>query len=103
MKVSSTILILATAATTVNAAAFVPSSSCTTKTSRSSQIIVKGYLDDLNNALYKEDDTPDEYADSREANQMNKDQLDRYGPGSMSEFVDFEEFDGGDGQMGVAG
>ena len=103
MKISSSILILATASTTVNAAAFVPSSSTTTTTSRSSQIIVKGYLDDLNNALYKEDDTPDEYADSREANQMSKDQIDRYGPGSMNEFVDFEEFDGGDGQMGVAG
>lgn len=34
---------------------------------------------------------------------MDKSQLDRYGPGSLENFVDFEEFDGGDGQMGVAG
>lgn len=34
---------------------------------------------------------------------MSKDQIDRYGPGSLQDFVDFDEFDGGDGQMGVAG
>ena len=34
---------------------------------------------------------------------MEKDQVDRFGPGNLDQFVDFEEFDGGDGQMGVAG
>ncbi len=102
MKLTSTIVALATATTTANgAAAFVPSSLSTT--SKSNTIVVKGYLDDLNSDLYKADDTPDEVADSREANQMSKDQIDRYGPGNLEQFVDFQEFDGGDGQMGVAG
>lgn len=41
--------------------------------------------------------------DLRENNVMSKDELDRFGPGNLNEYVDFEEFDGGDGQMGVAG
>lgn len=66
-------------------------------------VAVNGYLDDLSADLYKEDDTPDVEGDKREANQMSKDQIDRYGPGNLNDYVDFEEFDGGDGQMGVAG
>lgn len=34
---------------------------------------------------------------------MAKDQIKSFGPGSFEGFVDFNEFDGGDGQMGVAG
>jgi hypothetical protein len=97
MKLSSTIIVLA-AASTANAA-FVSHSS----TIRPSSTVVKGYLDDLNAELYAKDEEIDVVADSREANEMSKDKIDRFGPGNMSEFVDFDEFDGGDGQMGVAG
>lgn len=41
--------------------------------------------------------------DSHEATKMAADQVDRAGPGSWDSYVEFEEFDGGDGQMGVAG
>jgi len=34
---------------------------------------------------------------------MDKSLIDRAGPGSFADYVDFNEFDGGDGQMGVAG
>lgn len=100
MKLSTTIIALATA--TTSNAAFVPQSIKSTSTGRST-VIVKGYLDDLSADLYKEEEKVDVVADSREANQMAKEQVDRYGPGNLSDFVDFEEFDGGDGQMGVAG
>lgn len=41
--------------------------------------------------------------DSYDFNKMDKEEVDRYGPGNLEDFVDFEEYDGGDGQMGVAG
>jgi hypothetical protein len=59
-----------------------------------------GYLDDLagpNPNIVEEDD------DSHEATKMKKDDIDRAGPGSWESYVEFNEFDGGDGQMGVAG
>jgi len=63
-----------------------------------------GYLDDLSAELYAESDTPDVEAQSREANKMDKSQVKSFGPGSFADYVDFkDEFDGGDGQMGVAG
>lgn len=96
MKVTSTILALSCASTA--SAAFVPHAA-----GRQSTVVIKGYLDDLNAELYKEDATPDIDADLRENNAMSKDQLDRFGPGNLDQYVDFEEFDGGDGQMGVAG
>mmetsp|Transcript_17390 Transcript_17390/g.21990 ORF Transcript_17390/g.21990 Transcript_17390/m.21990 type:complete len:323 (+) Transcript_17390:137-1105(+) len=109
MKLSSSIIAVAAASYTSDAA-FVPHSSSTSTststfhpTSSSSSVVLKGYLDDLSADLYKKDEKIDVEADSREANQMSKDQLDRYGPGNLDQFVDFEEFDGGDGQMGVAG
>ena len=95
MKLSSTIIAISCASTS---AAFVPHSSLSRQ-----PILVKGYLDDLSAELYKEDGTPDVEADSREANAMKKGEQDRYGPGNFDAFVDFDEFDGGDGQMGVAG
>jgi len=64
---------------------------------------VFGYLDDLSNELYSPDANPNVDADSKEATDYDKEKLDRYGPGDFSQFVDFNEFDGGDGQMGVAG
>jgi len=95
MKLSSTIIAISCASTS---AAFVSQSSPVRH-----PILVKGYLDDLSEELYKEDATPDVDADSREANQMKKGDQDRFGPGNFDQFVDFDEFDGGDGQMGVAG
>ena len=62
-----------------------------------------GYLDDLSKELYAEEDTPDVEAQSRETTKMDKSQVASYGPGSFADYVDFNEFDGGDGQMGVAG
>ncbi|KAL7563247.1 hypothetical protein ACA910_015739 [Epithemia clementina (nom. ined.)] len=65
-----------------------------------------GYLDNLSRELRgeKADDSESEYDDKfRDANKLEKDQVDRYGVGSWDSFVDFNEFDGGDGQMGVAG
>lgn len=41
--------------------------------------------------------------DSYEATKMKKEDIDRAGPGSWESYVEFNEFDGGDGQMGVAG
>lgn len=69
-----------------------------------SQTVLKGYLDDLSKELYQESNDPDIENTTKEATNMSKDQVDRYGPGSLADFVDFgDEFDGGDGQMGVAG
>jgi hypothetical protein len=59
---------------------------------------LQGYLDDLSKDLNAPDANPDIYADSKEVTDMSKDQIDRYGPGDFSQFVDFQEFDGGDGR-----
>jgi len=63
-----------------------------------------GYLDDLSKDLAptpNSNPVPEE--ESREANVMAKENIDRAGPGSWEQYVEFNEFDGGDGQMGVAG
>jgi hypothetical protein len=66
--------------------------------------VLKGYLDDLSRELYAPDGNPDIENDSREATDLAKDKIDRMGPGDWSSYRDFgDEFDGGDGQMGVAG
>lgn len=96
MKFASAILVIS--CTSLASAAFAPFS-----TSPSQRTLLKGYLDDLSSELYKPDATPDVEADKREANNMDESQLDRFGPGNWNQFVDFHEFDGGDGQMGVAG
>eukprot|EP00547_Thalassionema_nitzschioides_P000566 CAMPEP_0194210668 /NCGR_PEP_ID=MMETSP0156-20130528/8917_1 /TAXON_ID=33649 /ORGANISM="Thalassionema nitzschioides, Strain L26-B" /LENGTH=306 /DNA_ID=CAMNT_0038938039 /DNA_START=42 /DNA_END=962 /DNA_ORIENTATION=+ len=62
-----------------------------------------GYLDDLSNELYAETDNPDIEATTKEATDLAKDKVANYGVGDWSTFVEFDEFDGGDGQMGVAG
>jgi len=62
-----------------------------------------GYLDDLSKDLAAPDSNPIPEEESREANVMSKDNIDRAGPGSWDSYVEFSEFDGGDGQMGVAG
>ena len=97
MKFSNVIVAISCAASAQ--AAFVTNPSATIRPS----LVVNGYLDDLSEELYKEDATPDVQADLRESNQMSKGEVDRFGPGNLNDFVDFDEFDGGDGQMGVAG
>jgi hypothetical protein len=88
----TTLIFAASAATT---AAFVPNGPAFT---RSSVIVVKGYLDDLSQELYSPDGNPDIVAESHESTDMKKEQLDRFGPGDFSSFVDFNEFNGGDGR-----
>ncbi|KAL7493399.1 hypothetical protein ACHAWT_005948 [Skeletonema menzelii] len=97
-----TITLIGTAATT---SAFAPSCVQHARIHLSSPSSLQmGYLDDLSAELYAEEDTPDVEAQSREANKMDKSQVKSFGPGSFADYVDFaDEFDGGDGQMGVAG
>lgn len=79
------------------AAAFSPATKIITNTKLS------GYLDDLSSELYGPDANPIPEEESREATKLGKDKVDNYGVGDWNSFVEFEEFDGGDGQMGVAG
>jgi type II secretory pathway pseudopilin PulG len=63
----------------------------------STSTVLYGYLDDLKK--YTTDPEPEKVEDdSREATNMSLDQIDRYGPGDLRQFVDFNEFDGGDGR-----
>jgi len=62
-----------------------------------------GYLDDLSKDLYSIADNPDIENSTKEATDLKKELIDRLGPGDWSTYVEFNEFDGGDGQMGVAG
>ena len=64
---------------------------------------LRGYLDDLSKDLNAPDNNPNPEEESREATKLAQELVDRAGPGSWETFVDFDEFDGGDGQMGVAG
>ncbi len=74
-----------------------------TPCSPSSPTALMGYLDDLSAELNQPDANPIPDEESREANAMAKEDVDRAGPGSWDSYVEFHEFDGGDGQMGVAG
>ena len=68
-----------------------------------SKTSLMGYLDDLSNRTPRNDEY-DEEKESLEATAMDRNMVDRFGPASLQDFVDFsDEFDGGDGQMGVAG
>jgi len=71
--------------------------------SPSSPTALMGYLDDLTADLHKPDSNPIPEEESREANAMAKEDIVGAGPGSWDSYVEFNEFDGGDGQMGVAG
>jgi hypothetical protein len=62
-----------------------------------------GYLDDLSSDLAAPDSNPIPAEEAREANVMSKDKIVGAGPGDWDSYVEFDEFDGGDGQMGVAG
>jgi hypothetical protein len=93
MKLSA----LALFAVLQSAAAFVPQA-------RSSQpTFLKGYLDDLSEELRGEDPNPVPEEEDREATKMAEKDKDRSGVGNWDSYVEFDEFDGGDGQMGVAG
>ena len=70
---------------------------------RRSPTRLAGYLDDLSKELYAPDGSSSREEIDTDKMKMDKDQIDRYGVGSWDDYVEFEEFDGGDGQMGVAG
>jgi len=70
---------------------------------QSRSIALNGYLDDLTDDLYAPSNEPDPEAESHEATKMKESDKDRAGPGSWDDYVEFDSFDGGDGQMGVAG
>ena len=85
--------------------AFVPiqpsyETSTRTRTSSSSSRL-HGYLDDLSKELYQPED--DAQVVSREESNLKEEAKDRYGVGDWNDFVEFQEFDGGGGQVGVAG
>lgn len=93
MKTS--IIVLLPAAASAFAPAF--------RNTRQSLVNVQGYLDDLSGELYGPDGTIRPEEDTHEATDLAKDKIDRAGPGDWESYVEFNEFDGGDGQMGVAG
>jgi len=101
MKVCQAAILTAVAYASKANAAFVPASR--SQPYQTSPTVLRGYLDDLNEELYKESAVPDVDADKRENNKMARDEISQYGPGNLNDFVDFDEFDGGDGQQGVAG
>mmetsp|Transcript_40527 Transcript_40527/g.97822 ORF Transcript_40527/g.97822 Transcript_40527/m.97822 type:complete len:301 (+) Transcript_40527:117-1019(+) len=68
----------------------------------SSRMVLNGYLDDLSEELHAPSNDPD-LNTGREETKMADEDKDRYGVGSWDDYVEFDEFDGGDGQMGVAG
>ncbi|KAL3903332.1 MAG: hypothetical protein SGARI_005427, partial [Bacillariaceae sp.] len=97
MKLSAvTLAAVTTSLSSVDA--FCPRPSVSSEAVRNS--LNMGYLDDL---LGPGPPVEEEEDDSRDATKMAKEDLDRAGPGSWDSFVEFNEFDGGDGQMGVAG
>lgn len=64
---------------------------------------LQGYLDDLTEELRAPVIETDVIAESRETNKMKKADIDRFGPGKFDSYVEFDEFDGGDGQTGCVG
>lgn len=96
MKLSSLTVAVTAVILTFPAAttAFAP----TKPTFARTNVAVKGYLDDMSKYTYDPDADIEEADDSREATNLAKDKIDRYGPGDLRQFVDFDEFDGGDGR-----
>lgn len=103
MQLSKSLTLSLVGAASTNVAAFAPSCLHNTQTRTSSTPPLKGYLDDLSTELNAPDSNPIPEEETREATKMDKSQIANAGPGSFEGFVDFNEFDGGDGQMGVAG
>jgi len=99
MKLSTASLLILGAGS--SNAAFIPSFG--RSSSAASKVVVKGYLDDLSSELYAPDENPDIEGTSREETNAEADEKANYGASDWSKYVEFDEFDGGDGQMGVAG
>lgn len=57
---------------------------------------LQGYLDDLTQYTKVEEEPEPDY--SREATNLKAEQKDRFGVGDWSGYVEFQEFDGGDGK-----
>jgi hypothetical protein len=58
---------------------------------RASNVLLKGYLDDLARDLNAPSADPDLYAESKEATDYDKSKLDRYGPGSFDQYVELAD------------
>ena len=99
MKFGIALLVLARGVNDVTGFTVVPQRSVATIRTTA----LHGYLDDLSKDLYSVADNPDIEGSTKEATDLEKDKVDRMGPGDWSTYVEFDEFDGGDGQMGVAG
>lgn len=93
---------LAMTALLTTTTAFSPQLSSSSSTRRSNSRL-SGYLDDLSKELNAPDGSSSMEDIDTDKMKMDKNQIDRYGVGSWDDYVEFEEFDGGDGQMGVAG
>eukprot|EP00540_Astrosyne_radiata_P001171 CAMPEP_0116834672 /NCGR_PEP_ID=MMETSP0418-20121206/7118_1 /TAXON_ID=1158023 /ORGANISM="Astrosyne radiata, Strain 13vi08-1A" /LENGTH=307 /DNA_ID=CAMNT_0004464251 /DNA_START=73 /DNA_END=996 /DNA_ORIENTATION=+ len=79
---------------------FTPISQCL----RSKRTVsLRGYLDDLSKELQQQSDEPSDDPNWKEKTKLKKEDKDRFGPANWDSYVEFDEFDGGDGQMGVAG
>lgn len=81
MTLKAACLLLAVATSSVNAFTVLPASSKST----SRVVALKGYLDDLSNELNAPSADPDVDAESKAATDYDKEQLDRYGPGSFEQ------------------
>ena len=62
-----------------------------------------GYLDDLSSELYAPDGSSSMEEIDTDSMKMDKEQVDRFGVGSWDDYVEFEEFDGGDGKQEPCG
>jgi len=106
---AATLLAATLASTTPTALAWTtplpfPSSTATTSTTSTTPTRLFGYLDNLSkDAIPPPEEEEDTSLLDRNELNLEEEKKDRFGVGDWSSFVDFDEFDGGDGQMGVAG
>jgi hypothetical protein len=98
MTFRTTLLLLTVTSSTKAFTVLLPCANQQRGMGMSSLTRVQGYLDDLSKDLYAPDATPDIVAESKEMTDMSKEKIDRFGPSDFSQFVDFHEFDGGDGR-----
>ena len=99
MKLSAVTIAAVAASLSLSTEAFSPASNTVRV-----RTTIHGYLDDLNGGEVAPPPPQEvEEDDSREATRMKKEDVDRGGVGNWDSYVEFNEFDGGDGQMGVAG
>jgi hypothetical protein len=99
MKICSVALLLVSVGSAAAFSPAAPSTAVAAATASSSALF--NYLDALGE-VNPEDDVEEEK--TREELNLKKEDVKNYGVGSWDSYVDFgDEFDGGDGQMGVAG